>query len=279
MKKEKKKKKSAIKRFHEELIRIRKENKKSSVIVYFTLRALVILCMILEFLRGDINNAMLCLLSLVLFLVPFFVEKKLQIELPNVFETLILLFIFSAEILGEINNFYGIIPYWDTILHTLNGFLAAGVGFALFDLLNNNVKSISLSPLFLSIVAFCFSMTIGVLWEFFEFGADYYLKTDMQKDRIVSEISSVMLNNDGKNSAVVVDDIVYTVVVSEEDGAFVEYKIDGGYLDIGIIDTMKDLFVNFIGAVFFSVFGYLYVLNRDRFRFVNHFIPTKREVN
>lgn len=279
MKKEKKKKKSAIKRFHEELIRIRKENKKSSVIVYFTLRALVILCMILEFLRGDINNAMLCLLSLVLFLVPFFVEKKLQIELPNVFETLILLFIFSAEILGEINNFYGIIPYWDTILHTLNGFLAAGVGFALFDLLNNNVKSISLSPLFLSIVAFCFSMTIGVLWEFFEFGADYYLKTDMQKDRIVSEISSVMLNNDGKNSAVVIDDIVYTVVVSKEDGAFVEYKIDGGYLDIGIIDTMKDLFVNFIGAVFFSVFGYLYVLNRDRFRFVNHFIPTKREVN
>lgn len=268
---------SKRKKFREELKRVGKESKRSSILVYFILRGLVIICMVLEFLRGDINNAMLCLLSLILFVAPFFVEKKFNIELPNTLEIMILLFIFSAEILGEINNFYGAIPYWDTILHTLNGFLAAGVGFALFDLLNNNVESINLSPLFLAIVAFCFSMTIGVLWEFIEFGADKYFKTDMQKDRIVSSISSVELNEEGKNIPVKVNDIDYTIIHSKDaDGKELEIRING-YLDIGIIDTMKDLFVNFVGACFFSIFGYIYIKTRDKFKFVNHFIPLKKD--
>lgn len=266
--------------FHKELRRIRKENNKSSIAVYFILRALVILCMILELLRGDMNNAFLCLLSLILFLLPFFIEKRFNIELPNTLEIIIMLFIFSAEILGEINNFYGTIPYWDTILHVINGFLAAGVGFALFDLLNNNIKSISLSPIFVSIMAFCFSMTIGVLWEFFEFAFDRYFLTDMQKDRIVDKISSVELNPENENIAIIIDNIEYTVVYSkDEKGNIKETKIDGGYLDIGITDTIKDLFVNFIGATCFSIFGYLYIHNRDKYKFVNNFIPLKKEIN
>lgn len=265
-----------IRKFHEELRRVGKESRRSSIVVYFTLRFLVIVCMILEFLRGDINNAMLCVLSLVLFLMPFFIEKQFKIELPNALEIIIMLFIFSAEILGEINNFYGLIPYWDTMLHTLNGFLAAGVGFALFDLLNQNVKSINLSPIFLSIVAFCFSMTIGVLWEFFEFGADMYFKTDMQKDRIVTDLSTVLLNEDGKNIPVRIDDIKYTVIYSvDKNGNLVESRVEDGYLDIGIIDTMKDLLVNFIGAICFSTYGYLYIKNRDKYKFVHNFIPKK----
>lgn len=266
------------KAFENELKKLGKEKGKSSVVVYFVLRALVTICMVLEFLRGDLNNAFLCLLSLILFLIPYFIEKKLKIELPNTLEIIIMLFIFAAEILGEINNFYGAIPYWDTMLHTLNGFLAAGVGFALFDLLNKNIESINLSPVFLAIVSFCFSMTIGVLWEFFEYGADmYFMNTDMQKDRIVTKINSVKLNEEGKNIPVKVDNIKYTIIYAEdEDGNIVETKIEGGYLDIGIIDTMKDLFVNFIGALCFSIFGYLYILNRDKYHFLSNFIPTKR---
>lgn len=270
-----------IKKFNKELAKTFKESKKSSIAVYFILRALVILCMVLEFLRGDLNNAFLCLLSLILFLVPFFIERKFKIELPNTLEIIIMLFIFSAEILGEINNFYGIIPYWDTMLHTLNGFLASGVGFALIDLLNKNIKSITLSPLFVAIVSFCFSMTIGVLWEFYEFASDQYLlNTDMQKDRIVNVIRSTALNEEGKNKAVVIDNIKYTIVYSEdESGNIIETKIQDGFLDIGIIDTMKDLFVNFIGAVVFSTIGYLYILNRDKYHFIKNFIPTKLHNN
>ena len=267
-----------MKKFHEELKKEQQTNGKSSIVVYFTLRILVIICMILEFLRGDLNNAFLCLLSLVLLIMPFFIERKFKIDLPNTLEIIIMLFIFSAEILGEINNFYGAIPYWDTILHTLNGFLAAGVGFSIFDLLNNNMKSIQLSPLFLAILSFCFSMTIGVLWEFFEYGADNIIRTDMQKDRIVSTIRSVKLNPEGENVPVVIDDIEYTIVYSKDkNGKIVEQKIEGGYLDIGLIDTMKDLMVNFVGAICFSIFGYLYVLNRDKYKFIDNFILKKQK--
>ena len=120
-----------------------KESKKSSLTVYLILRFLVIVCLILQILRGDLNNAFLCIWALILFTIPLFIQRALKITLPNMLETIIFLFIFAAEILGEINNFYIIIPYWDTILHTINGFICAGVGFALVDLLNQNSKKIN----------------------------------------------------------------------------------------------------------------------------------------
>lgn len=267
-----------LKKFYSEVKKVLLESERSTVIVYFVLRVLVILCMILQIIHGDMNNAFLCLLSLILFTTPYFIEKHFKIELPNTLEIFILLFIFAAEILGEINNFYGVIPFWDTLLHTLNGFLAAGVGFALFDLLNKNVKSVNLSPLFLSIVAFCFSMTIGVMWEFFEFAADKYVKSDMQKDRIITTVNSVLINEKNENVPIRLDNIEYTIIYgTDKDGNKYETIIDDGYLDIGIIDTTKDLFVNFIGAACFSVFGYLYIENRDKYKFVNHFMPTKQK--
>lgn len=256
------------------------ETKRTSLIVYFVLRGLVIFCMVMEIIRGNLYNAFLCVLSLVLFMIPFVIQKRFRVKLPNMFETIIFLFIFAAEILGEINNFYGIIPYWDTMLHILNGFLAAAVGFALIDILNKNIKTFSLSPLFVAIVAFCFSMTIGVLWEFFEFGMDYFTRTDMQKDRIVQVISSTELDPDKANNAVVINNIERTVIYStsaDDSETEIETVINGGYLDIGIIDTMKDLIVNFIGAIAFSALGLLYIANRDKYKFAENFIITKNE--
>ena len=198
---------------------------------------------------------------------------QVKITLPSVLESIIYIFIFSAEILGEINNFYGIIPHWDTILHTITGFLAAGIGSSLVDILNENSKKINLSPIFVAIVAFCFSMTIGVLWEFFEYSADTYLRTDMQKDRIVTSISTVELDPNNSNTPVRIDNIESTQI-NTKDGQII---INGGYLDIGIIDTMKDLIVNFIGAVTFSFIGYLYIRNRDKYKFASNFIPVKND--
>lgn len=258
--------------FTKRIVEEYKQTKKSSLLVYLVLRMLVILCMILQILRGDVVNALLCLLSLVLFTIPTIIQDKFKIKLPNLLECIIYLFIFSAEILGEIHNFYGNIPQWDTVLHTLNGFLAAGIGFSLVDLLNNNIKSINLSPIFVAIVAFCFSMTVGILWEFFEFGADRYLKLDMQKDQIVSRISSVELDPNHSNKAIVIENIKQTQIYTD-DGVTI---IDGGYLDIGLNDTIKDLFVNFIGAITFSVIGYIYIKNRDENSFASNFIPVRK---
>lgn len=249
------------------------ENKRSSLVIYFILRFLVIICMILQILRGDFNNALLCLLSLILLFAPLFIQNKFEITLPNDLEIAIYLFIFSAEILGKIDNFFGIIPYWDIILHTINGFLATAVGFSLVDLLNKNSKNINLSPFYLCLVAFCFSMTIGVLWEFFEYGCDKFLNVDMQKDTVIQKISSVALNPDGENKAVVVDDIGKTIIY--DTNGDVLQVIDNGYLDIGLNDTIEDLFVNFIGAIVFSCFAFFDLKHNRSNSFINRFVPTK----
>ena len=244
---------------------------RSSFIVYFVLRFLVIVTMILQFLNGNYENFFLCILTLILLIMPSLIQVTLKIELPTVLEILILIFIFSAEILGEIREYYIMIPMWDTILHTINGFLAAAIGFSMVDLLNRSDRmTFQLSPLFTAIVAFCFSMTIGVVWEFFEFGMDMIFGLDMQKDTVIQAIRSVTLNPDGRNIVTVIDPIRSVVVNGKDLGI-------GGYLDIGLIDTMKDLIVNFIGAVVFSVFGYVYVKNRGKGNIVARFVPQRKK--
>jgi len=230
-----------------------------------------------QFFNKDFESVFLCGLTLVLFLLPTVFERALMIDLPNTLEIIIMLFIFAAEILGEISSFYTTFKHWDTILHTLNGFLCAAIGFALVDMLNRTEKfSLSLSPVFMSIVAFCFSMTIGVLWEFFECAMDQLMFLDMQKDTVIHTISSVMLDPAGGTNRVLIEDIVDTIVVTAG-GQQISLGL-GGYLDVGILDTMKDLFVNFIGAVVFSVIGYFYVKTRGQGKFASRFIPQVVEV-
>ena len=172
---------------------------RSSFLVYFVLRILVIVMLVLQILNRNYENAFLCILTLILLIMPSLVQVTFKIELPSALEITILIFIFAAEILGEIQEFYLAFPFWDTVLHTLNGFLAAAIGFSMVDLLNRSDRlKFELSPLFMAIVAFCFSMTIGVVWEFFEFGMDQILGFDMQKDTVIQTIRSVSLHPEGE---------------------------------------------------------------------------------
>ena len=229
-------------------------NHKATFIVYFLLRLLVTFTMIRSIYQKNYYDTFLCLVTLALFMAPMFIENRLKIELPTVFEIIVLFFIFNAEILGEIGSYYTRFKGWDTALHTINGFLCAAVGFSLFDMLNKEIDvPVKLSPFYLSLMAFCFSMTIGILWEFIEFSADMLFMKDMQKDFLVSRFGSVFINSEGLNDVVLIKDIVSTTIHTAN-GSII--TIEGGYLDIGIIDTMKDLLVNFIGAVVFSIPGY-----------------------
>lgn len=243
---------------------------RSSFIVYFTLRIIVIVMLILQLLNRNYENVFLCALTLVLLIMPSLVQITFKVELPTTLEIIILIFIFAAEILGEISEFYLVFPFWDSVLHTLNGFLAAAIGFSMVDLLNRSEKIVfNLSPLFTAIVAFCFSMTIGVVWEFFEFVMDQVIGYDMQKDTVIHVIRSVTLDPAGHNVPYVINNITETAVNGQELGL-------GGYLDIGLIDTMQDLIVNFIGAFIFSVIGFFYVKSRGKGRLANRFIPRRK---
>ena len=248
-----------------------KKNKKL-FILYMVLRGLVILVMVAQFLNKNYENVFLCLLTLLLFCIPSVVELRLSIDIPDVLEAIIYMFIFAAEILGEINKYYLIFPQWDTILHTLNGFLAAAIGFSLVNLLNKSQRfTFQLSPVFLAVVAFCFSMTIGVVWEFFEYFMDMNFGLDMQKDTVVHAISSVMLNPTGANRPEAIRGITSVVVNGQELGL-------GGYLDIGLIDTMNDLLVDFVGAFTFSVIGYFSLKHKGKKnRLVENLVPTWKD--
>ena len=236
-------------------------NQRGLVASYIILRAIVVLVMLDRIINRDFFNVFMCLITLFLFMIPSMFEHRLKIDVPDPLEIIILMFIFAAEILGEIAEFYIRVPHWDTMLHTVNGFLMAAIGVAMIDILNRNQKlQFSMSPIFEAVMAFCFSMTIGVIWEFFEYAMDIFFLSDMQKDTIVNAISSVAINPQGVNSPIIVSDIIETVISTPEG----QMIIKGGYLDIGLHDTMKDLLVNLVGAVVFSIIGVFYFRSRGR---------------
>ena len=140
---------------------------KPVLILYFALRLIVGALLVYHIIRGNYESAFTCLLALVLFVLPSLIERRLHIDLPNTLEIIILLFIFAAEILGELQSYYLTYPYWDTMLHTTCGFLTAAIGFSMIDILNRDSRiKFNLSPVYCAVAAFCFSMTVGVLWAF-----------------------------------------------------------------------------------------------------------------
>lgn len=259
-----------------ELKGISKEKKKKTLYIYIILQLLVIISMFIQLYYHHYQNVLYCIITMILLMIPYIIDRKSKIMLPNTFEILLLLFILATTILGELCNFYITIAHWDTVLHTIHGFLCAGVGFSLVNILNHsNNTYTTLTAIFVVFVSVCFSMTIGVIWEFIEFSGDYFFKKDMQKDFIVQKISSVKLNENKENSPVIMDNINQTIIYSDN------YKkktvIKNGYLDLGIIDTMKDLFANFIGALLFCVLGFLYIKNKKHYLYAELFIPKLKE--
>lgn len=256
-------------RIHSKSLASQIREHKAVFLVYVLLRLSVVLILIAQVFNRSWENVFYCVLTLVLMTLPSFIENNWHIDIPDTLEIIVLLFIYAAEILGELSAYYVNFPFWDTMLHTTTGFLAAAVGFSLCDIFNRNEKiKFTLSPFFLAFVAFCFSMTVAVFWEFIEFGFDMTMGLDMQKDTVVHSISSVDLDPLHSNNIVTISGITEVYL---QDGTPLGV---GGYLDIGIIDTMKDLFVNFIGALVFSFIGYFYTKNRGEGRFARLFIPT-----
>lgn len=247
---------------------------KSSFLVFSVLRILVIVSLVRQIMLGNYESAFFCVLTLLLLYLPSWLQVKLRVELPPPLEITILCFIFAAEILGEVNAFYVVVPNWDTMLHTLNGFLAAAVGFSMVILLNDNERlTFELSPFFLALMAFCFSMTIGVLWEFFEFTMDTFFHMDMQKDTIIHTIRSVSLDPTRSNLVITIHNIQDVAVNGSSLGL-------GGYLDIGLIDTMKDLFVNFLGAAVFSITGFFYARSKGKKKTpAQNFVPSRKSAD
>ena len=244
-----------------------KRKSRATLITYAVIRLLILAVMIRSITAGNSENAFTCLLSLFLLYLPSIIERKLEMRLPTALEITVVVFIFASEILGEIACFYVTVPFWDKAMHTVSGFIYAAVGYSMADILNRDHRiSFRLSPVFLAVVAFCFSMTIGALWEIFEFSVDMLLNKDMQKDTVLHEITSVALDPTRSNIPITVSGIRDTVVNGQSLGL-------GGYLDIGLHDTRQDLIVNMIGALVFSVGGFFQQKRKKRSKMAEYFAP------
>lgn len=237
-----------------------RKNSALNITVYIIVRVVVLASGILALADGRIFTALQCLLSLVLFMLPAIIERRFKVEFPSAFEFAVILFIFASTFLGEVGGYYNKYRLWDSILHTTSGFLTTAMGFSLIDILNRskNVK-FSLSAGFVALFAFCFSITVGVVWEFYEFFMDTVFLSDMQKDTLVQEFSSVLID-------------MHDVKV---ESAVLNGNELSGWLDIGLVDTMKDLIVCAVGALIFCIFGYLYVKKREQ-GWIAKFIPSRK---
>lgn len=192
------------------------------------------------------RNALLSLFFIVIPPVVLIAEKYFRITFPTAF--LIVFFLIPTGcILGSCYDVYSSVPCFDTVLHTISGFIFACLGFGLFAKLTGNPdKEKSFWSCF--IFGFVFSMAVAALWELFEYACTLFGIADMQEDTIVNGFMSYLLSGT-HNSGMVVEDITQTIIIFG-DGQTV--TIDG-YLDIGLIDTIVDIFVCFVGAVVYCV--------------------------
>ena len=241
---------------------------KVSFFALFIIFLLTFSTLIYTFIIGDWMKIGLTFSALVIYLIPSFISYKFKLHFPAALEITYYLFVFASLILGEVFAFYGPFPFWDIVLHFLSGFVIAGIGFSLEKIVNKDQKS----RLFTLVFAFCFSMTLGAMWECLEFAFDMTARTDAQKDAHVRQISTITLQRDGGNRPVRLDDIEKTEIYLKS-GEIV--TIDEGLLDIGIMDTMKDIYVNLAGAGMFCILGAFYLKDNHKNALMKNLITTK----
>ena len=246
-----------------------REVNKTALGAFCLIFVLTLIVFINTIIIGDWVKIGLAGAAMILYFVPDLVSYKLKLHLPVILIITYYLFIFASLILGEVFAFYGPFPFWDIVLHLLSGFVIAGIGLSIVEIMSKGEKSKAFTLLF----AFCFSITLGVMWECLEFTFDMTLRTDAQKDAHVANISTITMQRDGGNQPVRVNDIVNTDIHLASGETI---TVDEGYLDIGLMDTMKDILVNTAGATLFCIVGAVY-LKKNQKASLAKLIPTKNK--
>lgn len=194
--------------------------------------------MFIALIKWNLTITFILLFTLILLFLADFVQKKLHYK--GSIKLLIYIFIISTELLGEVYNFYDRISYFDIIMHTLSGFIISAVAVSLLKILNNNS-----SKRLIVIFSLAFTMMIASSWEIMEFTIDRLICSDMQKDTVIKEVTSSLLSKDGVLTTKVIDNANLNNIDLVK-----EY---GGYIDIGLYDTIEDLIFGLFGAIIYII--------------------------
>ncbi|MEW5894204.1 MAG: hypothetical protein AB1650_00355 [Candidatus Omnitrophota bacterium] len=158
-------------------------------------RLLLVVTGIVALWIGDIENFLFVTLTLFLTFLPSLIERQLRIEYPGELEILILFLIMSSMYLGEMHAYYYKFRWWDTLLHGVSAIIVGGIGFSLVFILNRSERvALKLSPKFVAVFAFGFSLSVGTLWEIFEFAMDQLFGFNMQKSGLIDTMWDLITN-------------------------------------------------------------------------------------
>lgn len=165
---------------------------------YLIYRILVLLALVLSVLYFDFLNILLSMLTLFLTFLPTIVKRRWHIHYPTEFEFVIMTFIFCSIVLGSIGSFYDHFPWWDIFLHTLSGVIIALIGFSMVYILNRgSIRKVSLSHSFVALFAFSFAISIGALWEIYEYSVDQLLGWNMQRSGLNDTMADLIVDTIG----------------------------------------------------------------------------------
>lgn len=205
--------------------------------IIILMRVVVIFYLIIGIIKWNTTTLLAALLSLVLMTITSYLKKKLNLD--KKLELLIYIFIITTEVLGQIYHFYTRVPIFDIIIHTYSSFVISYIALII-------IKKHKLPKIITILFIFSFAMMCESIWEIFEFSTDRLLKTDMQKDTIINEITSCYLSEDKDTPTTMVVDNVVINNISFTD----KYN---GYLDIGLYDTISDMSCALLGALIFII--------------------------
>ena len=203
--------------------------------IIILMRVVVIFYLIIGIIKWNTTTVVAALLSLMT--ITSYLKKKLNLD--KKLELLIYIFIITTEVLGQIYHFYTRVPIFDIIIHTYSSFVISYIALII-------IKKHKLPKIITILFIFSFAMMCESIWEIFEFGTDHLLKTDMQKDTIINEITSCYLSEDKDTPTTMVVDNVVVNNISFTD----KYN---GYLDIGLYDTISDMSCALVGALIFII--------------------------
>ena len=197
------------------------EERNLYLAVTSALQLLLVIGLVLFLLRRNWENVFLTSVVIALTLVPAFLFRRYRVIIPPEFQLISALFVFLSLFLGSALDCYYHFWWWDLVLHTASGFLLGIIGFITLYVLNQTDRlPPEMKPAFRCFFGFTFAVTLGVLWEIYEFAMDrFWPAFDMQST------------------------------------------------GTRVVDTMKDLIVDTIGAMVVALMGYGY-LKSGRYSFI-----------
>ncbi len=175
-----------------------KKNEKIRIAIYAILQLSIIVAMVIAVVEREWANLAFAIFTLLIVNLPSIYERRFKMDIPDDFEVVLVIFIYAALFLGELNEFYFRFWWWDKLLHAVSGLIFGNMGYLIVSYLNENKKlNVELTPFFVALFSFCFAVTIGTVWEIYEYAMDKFFGFFMQRGSLDDTMIDLILDTLG----------------------------------------------------------------------------------